>query len=85
MSPVRAPSRVKMALSTTVEPCRNSRLCANSCSSVSPMPAAVTRTESMTPCAKRGGVESALPKRIESPWRNTTQSVQVPPTSTATT
>jgi hypothetical protein len=48
------------------------------------MPAAVTRTESSTPSANRGGVESAFPKRMGSRSPHTTQSVHVPPTSTAT-
>ena len=41
--------------------------------------------ESSTPSAKLGGVESALPMRMGSPGANTMVSVQVPPTSVATT
>ena len=45
---------------------------------------AAEATESSTPWAKLGGVESALPMRTGSPGAKTIVSVQVPPTSVAT-
>ena len=50
-----------------------------------PMPSAAAATAASTPSAKSGGVESALPRRTGSPAAKSTASVQVPPTSVATT
>ncbi|CAB4734551.1 unannotated protein [freshwater metagenome] len=84
MRPTCAPPRVKMALSTTVDPCTKSDVWLSNASRDIPIDAAADRTESSTPSAKFGGVESAFPRWIGSPAVNTTVSVHVPPTSVAT-
>ena len=83
--PVLAPERVSSVLSTTVEPCMKSAVRASSSSVARPMSSAAAPTAASTPSAKSGGVESALPRRTGSPAANSTASVQVPPTSVATT
>ena len=85
MRPVRAPLRVSSVLSTTVEPCMKSVVRASRSSVARPVPSAAAPTAASTPSAKSGGVESALPSRTGSPAAKSTASVQVPPTSVATT
>ena len=85
MRPVLAPLRVSRVLSTTVEPWTKSAVSASRASVPRPMPSAATATAASTPSAKSGGVESALPSRTGSPAAKSTASVQVPPTSVATT
>ena len=85
ISPVLAPLRVRRVLSTTVDPCTKSAVSASSASVEMPAESAAAPTAANTPSAKSGGVESALPSRTGSPAANSTASVQVPPTSVATT
>ncbi|MNY38146.1 hypothetical protein D3C86_1727480 [compost metagenome] len=82
--PTFAPSLVKIALSTTVDPWMNNEVCPISSSRPRPIDTAADRMESSTPSAKFGGVDKALPSQAGSPAANTTVSVQVPPTSVAT-
>ena len=77
----RAPSRVRIVLSTTVEPCMNSEVAASKLLERQTHRLAAERIESRTPSAKFGGVESDLPRWTGSPAANTIVSVQVPPTS----
>ena len=83
--PTREPVRVSSAFVAAVVPSVNRSLEATSSSSVDPSAAAALATESITPAEKSRGVDGALPTVTRPCSSSTTQSVKVPPLSTAIT